>query len=65
LDLENPKTRIILEFIESYKSLNFSVIEKKAYFQICDLIKENNIILFGSYSKGCATKESDIDLLII
>jgi uncharacterized protein len=33
--------------------------------KIVDTFNPERIILFGSYARGCATEESDVDLLIV
>ena len=40
-------------------------VKKELVDKITKVTKVKKIILFGSYSKGTATDESDIDLLII
>jgi len=46
--------------MELTKDIKRDIVEK-----ICSVIKPKLIILFGSYASGNATKDSDIDLLII
>lgn len=65
LDLEDPATKILLTLIESHKSVEFLLQNKKIAVLIKELCKKATIILFGSYAKGKATPESDIDLVII
>ena len=73
LNLENPKTRHLLESLDiakkeelynEYPRLRIienliSKLTEKFISQI------HSIVLFGSYVKGTATKQSDIDLLFI
>ncbi|VVB60960.1 Winged helix-turn-helix DNA-binding protein [uncultured archaeon] len=56
--LENQKR---LEFFEKYKSL------KGCFFQISNNMPKYvlTVLVFGSYSRFAATKESDLDLLFI
>ena len=66
----NKKNELIYPFMEVaeiYRSMQ--MIDKN--FLIYSIIKDIKeltkgvVIIFGSYAKGCATKESDIDILII
>lgn len=65
LDLKDQRIKFLIGFIEYYKSLKFSLEEKSIFLMIEDIIKLKDIVLFGSYAKGNATKESDIDILVI
>ncbi len=65
LDLKDEKIKLLINLIENYKSLKFSLEEKKIFFMLEDIIKLRGVILFGSYAKGNATVESDIDILVI
>ena len=74
LNLENAKTRHLLEEIdlerkeELYqKNLKLKQIVEGLISKLTEMfISEiQSIILFGSYAKGTATKQSDIDLLFI
>ena len=51
--------------IELYKGIKFLREYAKIGLLINDLCKIMPIVLFGSYAKGYATKESDIDLMVI
>jgi len=62
-DLGNIKSLFLIQIIELYKGLKFLSKHTKIALLINDLSK--SVILFGSYAKGYATKESDIDLLLI
>ncbi|MEA3379010.1 MAG: nucleotidyltransferase domain-containing protein [Nanoarchaeota archaeon] len=65
LDLKDQKIKLLAGFIENYKSLKFSLEEKKIFLMLEHIIKLREIVLFGSYAKGNATAESDIDILVI
>jgi len=74
LNLENIKTRHLLEFVDISKKENLyrqnpkikAVIESLISKLTNEFISEiHSIILFGSYAKDTATKQSDIDLLFI
>ncbi len=65
LDLKDQRVKLLINVIENHKSLKFSLEEKKIFIMIEDIIKLREVVLFGSYVKGNATKESDIDVLII
>ena len=74
LNLENAKTRHLLEEIDlerkeelyqknpKLKQIVEGLISKLTEMFISEI---QSIILFGSYAKGTATKQSDIDLLFI
>jgi len=74
LNLNNPKCRHLLEEIDSLKKEEIykqypilmavveSLVSKLTNIHTSEI---HSIILFGSYSKGTATKKSDIDLLFI
>ena len=74
LILTEPKTRHLLESLDiarkeelykknpKLKAILESLIQKLAYKFISEI---HSIVLFGSYAKGTATKQSDIDLLFI
>ena len=65
LDLKDQRIKLLAGFIENYKSLKFSLEEKKIFLMLEHIIKLWEIVLFGSYAKGNATAESDIDILVI
>ncbi len=74
LNLNSPKCRHILEETDSIKKEEIykqypkikAVIESLVSKITTSYISEiHSIVLFGSYSKGTATKTSDIDLLFI
>jgi len=62
-DLNNERSKILLNFVESYKSLKFSL-KTDLWRCLEKFSKFGTLILFGSYAKGYATKSSDIDLVI-
>lgn len=64
-DLKDQRIKFFINFIENYKALKFSLEQKNIYFILEDIIKARDIVLFGSYAKGQANKESDVDVLII
>ena len=63
LDFNQKSTFSLLAMVESFKELNFI----NNHPEIGVLFNEvpSNFILFGSYAKGLAKKNSDIDLIII
>jgi DNA polymerase sigma len=65
LNLENVETKYHLEHAELYKTHLF--LQKYPLFKtfLKNLKTQSIIILFGSFAKGTATKESDCDLLTI
>lgn len=63
LDLEENKTRILINLIESYKSFVFSL-NNKLWIKINPLLEFGTVVLFGSQVKGYSTEGSDIDLVI-
>ncbi len=72
LNLENEKTITMMQLSEIEKKLEFYEKNKELKLILEDFINSAksqfrilSIVLFGSYSKGKATKESDIDVLIL
>ena len=73
LNLENPKTRHLLEYldIEKKEGLCKDYPKLKAIENLISKLTErfisqiHSVVLFGSYAKNTATKASDIDLLFI
>ncbi len=74
LNLDSPKTRHLLESLDLVRKEEIyrnnprikSVIENLISKLTEKFISEiHSIVLFGSYAKGTATKQSDIDLLFI
>ncbi|NQT59032.1 MAG: nucleotidyltransferase domain-containing protein [Bacteroidetes bacterium] len=65
LDLKDQRIKLLVGFIENYKSLKFSSGEKKIFLILEEIMKLRNIVLFGSYAKGNAAAESDVDVLVI
>jgi len=73
LNLENEKTATLIQLSEIEKRESLYTANKELKLILEDFIKtlESHhkkiitIILFGSYAKGTAAKESDIDILLI
>ncbi|MCJ7816992.1 MAG: nucleotidyltransferase domain-containing protein [Candidatus Aenigmarchaeota archaeon] len=72
LNLENEKTFALIQLGEIEKRNEFYERNKEVKLILEDFVKSVethpsvlSIILFGSYSKGNAAKESDIDVLIL
>src|SRR3989344_4864714 len=73
LNFSNPKTRHLLENLdlgrkeELYgRNINLKIIDNLISKLTEKFISEiHSVVLFGSYAKGTATKQSDIDLLFI
>lgn len=73
LNLDNEKTSVLIQLSEIEKKENFYITNKELKLILEDFVKSLEpqikniitIILFGSYAKGTATKESDIDILLI
>ncbi len=72
LSLENEKTFALIQLSEIEKKNEFYSSNKELKLILEDFVKSLgstinpiSIVLFGSYAKGTATKESDIDILLI
>lgn len=65
LDLKDQRIKLLIEFVENYKSLKFSLEKKKTFLILEEIMKLRDVVLFGSYVKGNATTESDVDVLVI
>jgi len=72
INKDNDKTHALLQLSEIERRNEFYSADKELKLILEDLVKsfsqEGNalsIILFGSYAKGTATKESDIDILLL
>jgi len=65
LDLDDQRVKLLINFVENYKSLKFSIEEKKAYLILEEMMKIKPLVLFGSYAKGNATTNSDVDILVV
>jgi uncharacterized protein len=61
-DLTSERTRLLLQVVENYKSLDFSFKHPSIYSILEELNRE--IVLFGSYAKGTATNKSDVDIIV-
>lgn len=62
-DLQDKRIKQLMNLVESYKSLKFSL-DTSLWKEIVPLLEFGNVVLFGSRAKGYATKSSDIDLVI-
>ena len=67
LNRENPLTKQILIMAEIFKSYTTLSSNFELHQIISDVIKHTNgvVLIYGSFIKGYATKESDLDILII
>lgn len=70
LDFKNEKTTALIQLGEIEKRDEFYSANKELRLILEDFAKSTQdnaltIVLFGSYAKGSATKESDIDILVI
>ena len=64
-DLKDQRINLLINLIEDYKSLKFSLDERKIFFILEEMMRLRNMVVFGSYAKGNATPDSDIDVLVI
>ena len=65
-DLEKQTTKIILNFIENQKALQFQLKIKEISVVINEILKYcESLIIFGSYASDSFSKESDIDIVIL
>ncbi len=65
-DLSLPSSETLLQMVELYKGLTFLLKNKKLAPLIEELVAKNrNVVLFGSFVKGYANKDSDVDLLVL
>jgi predicted nucleotidyltransferase len=72
LDLSSEKAMTLIELSEIEKKNDFYGSNKELKLILEDLVRSaeamagaTSVILFGSYAKGAAAKESDIDILLI
>ena len=63
-DLNNPVSASLLYLIESYKEVNFILNYPHLSNLFSELSLKYSLVLFGSYSKGKAKEDSDIDLVL-
>lgn len=65
LNLENIETKIMLLQAEAHSTLMF--LEKYAQFKLFvkEIKTDAPIIIFGSFAKLSATKDSDVDILVV
>ena len=65
-DLEKQTTKIILNFIENQKALQFQLKIKEIPVVINEILKYcESLIIFGSYASDSFSKESDLDIVIL
>jgi hypothetical protein len=67
LNLHNPTTKyyvILAETFVSLTCLNKNFLVKKVVSEVIDRLK-GTVLLFGSYAKGLARSDSDVDLLVL
>jgi len=67
-NLDNEISRNIFSFIEKEKNLAFFKKYPKLktyFFQLDELLTDTCILVYGSYARFNATKDSDIDVIII
>lgn len=62
--INSSKKFTVLSLVENLKELCFSQLSPEVGLLLEELSKESSIVLFGSYAKGLAKKESDVDLVI-
>ncbi|MBI2675716.1 MAG: nucleotidyltransferase domain-containing protein [Candidatus Aenigmarchaeota archaeon] len=72
LNMENEKTLALMVLGEIEKKDEFYGRNRELGLMLEDLVKSlstqpgvDAIVLFGSYAKGAATKESDVDILVV
>ena len=64
LNLKNSFILSLLQIVEAYKEIQFKLRHPELGVLLGELSWQASVILFGSYAKGLATKDSDIDLVI-
>lgn len=65
LNLTNPLTFHIIQFIETIENLNFPLIKIISEFIEKIKIKNYSLIIFGSYAEGNQKKNSDLDVCFL
>ncbi len=65
LDLKKGSSWSILQILENYKEINFMLSSQKLFPLLLELSNICSLILFGSYAKGIAKEDSDLDLVIL
>lgn len=66
LDMERQTTRIMLNIIEAHKSLLFCIKNRDISVIIGEILKHcESLIVFGSYSSGNFSPDSDLDIVIL
>lgn len=65
IDLEKQSSKNIINIIENNKSLGFFLKHKDISIILNEIFPRcKSLIVFGSYAKGTARKDSDIDIII-
>lgn len=64
IDINDKKGKIFITLIEDYKAFLF-LNNANIWHVVMELMDFGTVILFGSYAKGYATKDSDIDMMLI
>jgi len=64
LSLNLNSTFSLLQVVECYKELFFSLNNSRLGLLLNELSLNNSIVLFGSYAKGRAKEGSDVDLVV-
>lgn len=65
LDLTKESSFALLQLVENYKELLFLIKHPKLSLLLNEICLSNSVILFGSYAKGRAKSDSDLDLVIL
>ncbi len=65
LDLKRGASLSLLQIIESYKEIGFSLCYPQLYIFLEELSFVCPVILFGSYAKGRAKEDSDVDVVLL
>jgi predicted nucleotidyltransferase len=61
---ESIKTREIREIAARYQTISLGILER-VIDRLLEAFNPERIILFGSYAEGLATRNSDLDFLVI
>ena len=64
LNLEKDFILSLLQIVEAYKEIQFNLQHPEWGLLLGELSSQASVILFGSYAKGLAKKDSDLDLVI-
>ncbi|MEK6888042.1 MAG: helix-turn-helix domain-containing protein [Candidatus Aenigmatarchaeota archaeon] len=66
LDMKKQTTGLILAIVEAHKSLRFCVKNREISVIIGEIAKYcESLIVFGSYSSGSFSKDSDLDIVVL